>query len=194
QGPKLSDLSFRGTTMNRNNFFIHLALAFVLILVAAFAGQLNRWRKEWRSHLGPVPVSEKKRATTSEEIAMSEKRFGRPEVLVKFKSGVSEETIERLTAQRNDRVEDRIENVSGLEAIDDLDNADAMTVASEYSQLAEVEYAEPNFEIELDANYGPPVVPRDPQFNEQWALANSRQRGGKQGADISATLAWATTV
>ena len=33
--------------MNRNNFFIHLALALVLILVAAFAGQLSRWKKQW---------------------------------------------------------------------------------------------------------------------------------------------------
>ena len=181
--------------MNRNNFFIHLALAFVLILVAAFAGQLNRWRKEWRSHIGPVPVSEKKRATTSEEIAMSETRFGRPEVLVKFKSGVTQETIERLTAQRHDRVEDRIENVAGLDAIDDLDNADAATVVNEYSKLPEVEYAEPNYDIELDAVDGPlvPILPHDPQFNDQWALANSGQRGGKQGADISATLAWSIT-
>ena len=36
--------------MNRNNFLIHLALAIVLILIAAFAGQLNRWRKEWKTH------------------------------------------------------------------------------------------------------------------------------------------------
>src|SRR6185295_18751250 len=112
--------------MNRNNIFIHLALALVLVLVAAFAGQLSRWRKQWRSHLGPVPATEKKRATTTEEIALSETRsFGRPEVLVRFKSGVSQETIERLTAQRHDRVEDRIESVAGLDAIDDLDNADA---------------------------------------------------------------------
>jgi thermitase len=181
--------------MNRNNIFIHLALALVLVLVAAFAGQLNRWRKQLK-HPSIVPATEKKRATTTEEIALGETRsFGRPEVLVKFKSGVSEETIERLTAQRHDRVEDRIENVAGLEAIDDLDNDDAATVANEYSQLAEVEYAEPNFEIELDAAEGPlvPVLPHDPQFNDQWALANSGQRGGKEGADISATLAWATT-
>ena len=183
--------------MNRNNFFIHLALAFVLILVAAFAGQLNKWRKEWRSHVSPIPAGEKKRATTADEIALSETRsLGRPEVLVKFKSGVTQETIERLTAQRHDRVEDRIENVAGLDAIDDLDNAtDAATVANEYSQLPEVEYAEPNYDIELDAVEGPlePILPHDPQFNDQWALANSGQRGGKQGADISATIAWAIT-
>jgi subtilisin family serine protease len=183
--------------MNRNNFFIHIALAFVLILVAAFAGQLNRWRKEWKSHARFVPVAEKKQEMTVENISLSETRsFGSPEILVKFKSGVSQETIDRLTAQRNDRVEDRIENAEGWEAIDDLDNADASTLVSEYQQLAEVEYAEPNFEIELDESpTGPlePILPHDPQFNEQWALANSGQRGGKKGADISATIAWAIT-
>src|SRR5678816_2762676 len=100
--------------MNRNNFFIHLALALVLILVAAFAGQLNRWRKEWKAHVRIVPATEKKQPTTAEDIALSETRsFGRPEVLVKFKSGISQATIEQLTARFNDRVEDRIENVPG---------------------------------------------------------------------------------
>jgi subtilisin family serine protease len=148
--------------------------------------------------MGPIPATDKKKATTQEDIEVSvTNSFGRPEVLVKFKSGVSQDTIDRITAFRNDRVEDRIENMEGLEAIDDLDNADAATVASEYQQLPEVEYAEPNFEIELDAAEaaGPlePILPHDPQFTDQWALANSGQRGGKQGADISATLAWATT-
>lgn len=183
--------------MNRNNFFIHLALALVLILVAAFAGQLSRWRKQWKSHIVIVPSTEKKRPGTTEEIALGERRsFGRPEVLVKFKSGVSKETIEQLTERLNDSVEDRIEHAEGWASIDDIDNADASTVVNEYLQLAEVEYAEPNFDIEIpDAVEGPlvPVLPHDPQFTDQWALANSGQRGGKQGADISATLAWATT-
>ena len=180
--------------MNRNNFFIHLALAFVLILVAAFAGQLSRWRKQWKSHLVIVPSTEKKRASTVEEISVSEaRRFGRPEVLVKFKSGVSQETIERLTKQLNDQVEDRIESVEGLAAIDDIDNAEAAATVNEYLQLPEVEYAEQNYDIELDGAGLVPILPRDPQFTDQWALANSGQRGGKQGADISATLAWATT-
>lgn len=183
--------------MNRNNFLIHLALAIVLILVAAFAGQLNRWRKEWKSHMRIVHMTEKKRASTAEEIALAEGRAaGRPEVLVKFKSGVSFDTIEALTARFHDRVEDRIENAPGWESIDDLDNADANEVVAQYSALPEVEYAEPNFEIHLDAVDAPPLVPvlpKDPRFEDQWALANSGQRGGKEGADISATMAWATT-
>jgi len=183
--------------MNRNNVFIHLALALVLILVAAFAGQLSRWRKQWKNHVRIVPAAEKKQPASAEEVALSETRsFGSPEVLVKFKSGVSNEAIDALTARFHDRVEDRIENAEGWEAIDDLDNADAASIVAQYSQLPEVEYAEPNYEINLEeANEGPlvPVLPHDPQFNDQWALANSGQRGGKQGADISATLAWATT-
>jgi len=181
--------------MNRNNFFIHLALALVLILVAAFAGQLSRWRRQWKApHI--VPASDKKQPRTADEIALGETRsFGKAEVLVKFKSGVSDAAIEALTMRLNDRVEDRIENADGVAAIDDLDNEDAETVAAEYSKLPEVEYAEPNYEIKLDENEGPlvPIFPRDPQFEDQWALANSGQRGGKKGADISATLAWAKT-
>ena len=183
--------------MNRNNIFIHLSLAFVIILVAAFAGQLNRWRKEWKSQVRIVPTAEKKRPATTEEIALSETRsFGSPEVLVKFKSGVSRQQIDFLMSRLNDRVEDRIENAEGWESIDDLDNADAAATVAQYSQLPEVEYAEPNYEINLEEEAsGPlvPILPHDPQFNDQWALANSGQRGGKQGADISATLAWAKT-
>src|SRR5687768_13027520 len=182
--------------MNRNNFLIHLALAIVLILIAAFAGQLNRWRKQWKSHVGIIPAAEKKRASTAEEIALAEGRvMGRPEVLVKFKPGVSLETIEELTSRLHDRVEDRIENAPGWGSIDDLDNADPYQTVAQYLALPEVEYAEPNMEIKLDALDASllPVFPADPRFNDQWALANSGQRGGKEGADISATMAWATT-
>jgi subtilisin family serine protease len=181
--------------MNRNNFLIHLALAIVLILIAAFAGQLNRWRKQWKPRM-PVPTAEKKRPASSGEIALAESRVnGRPEVLVKFKPGVSLATIEELTERFNDRVEDRIESDPGLQAIDDLDDANADAVAAKYNTLPEVEYAEPNFEIHLDAIDAPlpPIHPSDPRFDEQWALANSGQRGGKQGADISAMHAWLTT-
>lgn len=183
--------------MNRNNFLIHLALAIVLILIAAFAGQLNRWRKQWRSQIRIVPATEKKRATTSTDIALAESRLkGHAELLVKFKPGVSRETIDALTSRLNDEVEDRIESAPGWESIDDLDDADPLVAVAQYLAQPEVEYAEPNYAIELDTATEaalPPIHPSDPRFEEQWALANSGQRGGKQGADISAMHAWLTT-
>jgi subtilisin family serine protease len=183
--------------MNRNNFLIHLALAIVLILVAAFAGQLNRWRKHWRSQMRIVPAEEKARIQTTEDLAVADAGVsGRPEVLVKFRSGISRETLDALSARMNDRIEDRIENAPGWAAIDDLDDASPTATVAKYLTLPEVEYAEENYEIMIpDAVDSPlvPVFPHDPQFGEQWALANSGQRGGKQGADISAPLAWATT-
>src|ERR1044072_166075 len=182
--------------MNRNNIFIHIALALVLVLVAAFAGQLNKWRKSWKPGRF-VPVEEKKKAMTVEDISLSEpRRRGAPEILVKFKSGISQDAIDRLTAERNDRVEDRIENIEGWEASGDFDNPHAPTRVKEYQTLREAEYADPNYDVNLEeAEAGPlvPILPHDPQFNDQWALSNSGQRGGKKGADISATVAWAST-
>jgi subtilisin family serine protease len=183
--------------MNRNNFLIHLALAIVLILIAAFAGQLNRWRKDWKTRVRIMPVAEKKRAVTTTDMAIAESRLpGRPELLVKFKNGVSPRTIDELTARFHDRVEDRIENAPGWESIDDLDDVDPYLAVAQYLALPEVEYAEPNFEIELPEAIDMPmsVQPTDPRFEEQWALANNGQRGGTAGADISAMRAWTTTI
>ena len=188
--------------MNRNNFVIHVALAIVLILVAAFAGQLVKWRKTWKPHV--IPAEEKKRIeNTTEAIALAESgAASRPEVLVKFKSGVSQETIDEITSRMHDRVEDRIENAPGWEAIDDLDNANVNEIITQYTSLPQVEYAEENYEISLSqtvevrsavTTYKTLLFPKDPMFGEQWALANSGQRGGKEGADISAVSAWGVT-
>jgi len=196
--------------MNRNNFLPHVALALILILVAAFAGQLRKW--QWKRAVRIMPGADKRHdAINNAEIASDEPpAYSRPELLVKFKPGVSAETIKRITLSLHDRVEDEIESVPGLEAIDDLDNADAESAALAYRALPEVEYAEPSYEIELSPNEREtrlevhdsaddvgaglgPVRPRDPRFGEQWALANEGQNGGKRGADISAMRAWAVT-
>jgi subtilisin family serine protease len=178
--------------MNRNNLLPHVALALVLILVATFAGQLRKWQRNWKHRVRIMPAAEKRHeAINSLEAAPYETRgISRPEVLVKFKSGVSESAIEKLTARLNDRVEDEIEAVPGLDAIDDLDDANAESVAAEYRGLPEVEYAEAVFEISTD---NAPVTPRDPRFGDQWALFNDGARGGVKGADISAMHAWHVT-
>jgi len=179
--------------MNRNNFLPHVALALVLVLIAAFAGQLRRWKTNLQHQMRMIPAEDKRRTPiNSIDAAPYETRESTaPEVLVKFKSDVSQATIEEITMRFHDRVEDQIEAVAGLDAIDDLDDATAESVADQYRGLPEVEYAEPVFEISADAFE--PILPKDPRFAEQWALLNDGARGGVKGADISATAAWATT-
>ena len=75
--------------------------------------------------------------------------------------------------------------------IEDDQGMDVATVLDEYRKLPEVEYADEIYTIQADALN--PVLPNDPRFEEQWALANNGQNGGTKGADISAALAWATT-
>jgi subtilisin family serine protease len=182
--------------MNRNNFLPHVALALVIILIAAFAGQIRQWQKHWRTshrfrsghsrpYVAPQPI-----APASEE----QNSFRPAELLVRFKAGTPPARIQDIVSGLHDRVKDAIESVSGLEVIEDEDGKDVDEVVAEYRARPEVEYAERVFEIKADENAGSfkPVVPNDPRFNEQWALANDGQRG-TAGADISAMRAWAKT-
>lgn len=184
--------------MNRNNFWIHLGIAVVLISLAAITGQVMRWKST-------VNPSEKTIKTTPKPVAVKRSVNERePEVLVKFRSGVTLAEINKIAAKNNDRVEDEIEAVKGLIAIDDLDNANAETIAAQYARMTDlVLYAEPNVEINLDPTEsakrptsvttqqtGESNLPNDPFFNEQWALKNDGQNGGKTNADLAALKAW----
>ncbi|HEX8652147.1 MAG TPA: S8 family serine peptidase [Pyrinomonadaceae bacterium] len=188
--------------MNRHNFLGHLALAITLIFLAAFAGQIRRWQNQPR----PVFVSR----TTSETQSLTPKRGG-TEVLVRFRQGTTMERVRNIVLSLNDRIEDRIESVSGLTVIEDEDGLDAEGVAAQYRAMTDlVDYAEPNFKITLEPEfeesryeeerapaeldrYVPSNWPNDPQFADQWSLENTGQRGGKFKADISAMLAWNKT-
>ncbi len=187
--------------MNRNNIWIHICIAVVLITMAAVWGQIRRWQ------VRTADSTEKSIKITAKPIApkrsTSEKE---PEVLVKFRPNVSLAEIKKITEKNNDRIEDEIETVKGLFSIDDLDNADAQKVAEQYLQMSDlVVYAEPNIQIKLDdpvntsapSDYLPRendlTGPNDPMFNEQWALNNIGQNGGKEKADIAALKAWLKT-
>ena len=184
--------------MNRNNIWIHLGIAVVVITLAAVLGQIRLWENSLRSAKSVSSDAQKSKSTRSTDSA-------EPEVLVRFKPGVSLEEIKEIAARNNDIVEDEIESVRGLVSIDDLNNADAETTASQYAAMSDiVEYAGPNNEIRVD----PPSVPtsrrdllfrrslgqpNDPQFDQQWALNNLGQDGGTKRADIAALEAWVKT-
>ena len=187
--------------MNRNNFWIHLGIAVVIITLAAVLGQIRQWENSLRPTTATTPPKIKTPPPARDEHSSS----ATPEVLVRFKAGVSLDDIRNIAARKNDLMEDEIESVKGLVSIDDLDNADADEVAAQYSAMSDlVEYAQPNYEIRLD----PPGSeasrrdlvfrqsagkPNDPQFDQQWALNNVGQDGGTDRADIDALEAWLKT-
>ncbi|CAN5466772.1 hypothetical protein BH20ACI1_BH20ACI1_04530 [soil metagenome] len=186
--------------MNRNNFWIHLGIALVVIGFAAIIGQVVRWE---------TSQSDSQRTfnkTTQKPLAVKRSNIeSQPEVLVKFRPDVSLTEIKKIVGKNNDRIEDIFQQEKGWFSIDDLDNRDMETVAAQYRAMSDiVDYAEPNNEIKLDdptdfsapAKFSSedtpnPLMPNDPMFNEQWALNNAGQGGGKEKADIRAILAWA---
>jgi subtilisin family serine protease len=186
--------------MNRNNIWIHVSIAVVIITIAAVLGQIDRWRSALKAPAAPAAQVDAKR----EKKKPADDR--KPEVLVRFKPGISLGRIRAIAGTNHDRLVDEIESVSGLSVIDDLDDADAGAVAAQYSAMKDyVEYAEPNYKIELDDPTAPLAAhdlldrhssfprPNDPQFGDQWALSNLGQDGGKEHADIDALKAWLTT-
>ncbi|MGD9630314.1 MAG: S8 family serine peptidase [Pyrinomonadaceae bacterium] len=187
--------------MNRGNILVHIVIAVVLISLAAVVGQIGRWRSALKTE--DVPRVKKVVKTVSNQRTAADNEA---EVLVRFKSGVTMPEIKRIVSRNNDRIEDEIESVNGLVAVDDLDNADVADVVRQYQDLSDyVEYSEPNYEIRLDdpvnRNTRPreidpsdlPGAPNDPQFPDQWALNNTGQNGGKANAHIDALRAWAKT-
>jgi subtilisin family serine protease len=185
--------------MNRNNFWIHFCIAVIVIAFAAVLGQLRLWQskpffsREMTVKSTPKPIAVKRSSEDRE-----------PEVMVKFRPNVSLTEIKKIVARNNDRIEDILQQEKGWYSIDDLDNHDMEKVAAQYAQMSDfVEYASPNYEIRYDdpTSYSPSEnilhnpnpsepMPNDPMFNEQWALNNSGQNGGKAKADIAALKAW----
>ncbi len=186
--------------MNRNNIWIHIGIAVVLITMAAVLGQIGRWRMALHDRSDAIQkrVETIKAEQTSANTA--------PEVLVRFKPGISLAQIRSIATANNDALSDEIESVSGLAVIDDLDNADAQAVADQYAAMSDsVAYAEVNYRIKLDDPIQKDAVkdgvyrettaemPNDPLFGDQWALNNLGQDGGTKRADIDALEAWTKT-
>jgi subtilisin family serine protease len=177
--------------MSRKTLWLNLSIALALVLIAAFAGQLHKWQKQRDNRRASVAT---KATSEPAENGDPDQTTRKTEILVRFKSGVTQQAIESIATRLNDEVEDRIEAVDGLEVIEDEDNKTSDEVVAQYRALSEVEYAEANSEIKLDHdNAGNHVHANDELFFKQWGLFNHGQDGGKVGADISAMRAWAVT-
>jgi thermitase len=195
--------------MNRRNYTVHIALAVALILLATIVGQVRRLN--WRGHFDE-PHVRVRIATPRIEVnsgsdaadSFGPENIYEHEALVRFKHGVSEERIQAIVARLHDKVEDEIESVDGLVAVEDLNGEPSDQIVRDYASLPEVEYAEPNEVIKADPLDADSIRarfvssdfdggPNDPLLTEQWGLVNTGQRDGKSQADISALAAWSKT-
>src|ERR1041384_1164978 len=110
------------------------------------------------------------------------------EILVRFRSGVSEKEKETIIAAHGGRKKKQLKGDSGFEKLELAAGRDAKTAVLQLLLNPHVQFAEPNFLIAKED-----VNPNDPQFLEQWALQNSGQGGGQFGSDIRARSAWDKT-
>ncbi len=188
--------------MNRNNIWIHVGIAVVLITLAAVLGQIRLWENKLSS--SKSTSSEVVRTAPAPVYPGPVRASSEAELLVHFRPGVSLAQIKQIANRNNDLLDDNYEAVKGWVSIDDLDNADAEATAKQYEAMSEfVDYAEPNNRIELDpldpvsskdlVDRSISGSPNDPRFGDQWSLNNVGQDGGRKLADIGALLAWGKT-
>ncbi|HEX8370362.1 MAG TPA: S8 family serine peptidase [Pyrinomonadaceae bacterium] len=192
--------------MNRQNIWIHITIAVIIITTAAVLGQIRRWQ----STLGMFNDKTVTKQAPKPVAVNRTTKDCQPEVLVKFRPGVDLAEIKKIAAKNNDKVEDEIEAVKNLISIDDLDGLEAEKVAEQYRRMTDlVLYAEPIVQIKLEPTenfrevtaktFESPNLPNelnlpnDPMFGDQWALKNGGQNGGKENADIAAPKAWEKT-
>jgi thermitase len=120
-------------------------------------------------------------------------RYAERQVLVKFKTGLSEKLIEGTLTAFGART---IQKIDALEVYQLRIPATASVEETVFAlgRDPDVEYAEPNFIAHIAA-----ATPNDPYFRYQYALRNTGQEigtdgpKGKSDADIKAPEAWGET-
>jgi subtilisin family serine protease len=156
--------------MSRNKYILYIAIGLVLLLAVVFVTQVRKLQKQLPSSVRIIPSDSKSRTDVAQNGIEENAAVNRPEVLVKFRAGISHAVIDQITARLNDQLQDEIEAVPGLTAIDDRDNGAAAEIASQYRLLPEVEYAEANYELDINQSVQPKASTSSPTGTPQWAL------------------------
>jgi subtilisin family serine protease len=109
------------------------------------------------------------------------------ELLVKFKPGTPSVHIAAALPRATAVSIRSFALVPGLRYVKLAPGVTIDAALAAYRARSDVEYAEPNYIVHIDA------VPNDPRFVEQWGLNNTGQTGGVVNADIDGPEAWNLT-
>jgi subtilisin family serine protease len=153
----------------------------VLGLISCGSGsQQNRSEQSTAIHSTAGPAGE---APAKKNVSA---KYVPGEVLVKFKSGASITSMNKLHSVLGaGKIRDlRHLGIHQMKLPEDVTVEEAVQV---YRSDPSVEFAEPNYIVKAAA------APNDPGYSQQWGLHNTGQTGGTLGADIHAQEAWDTT-
>ncbi len=124
------------------------------------------------------------KALVNDKPASEALAFVKDEILVKFKKGISNETINEINKLHGATIKGR-KLIGGFKRLKFSNNTkSARKLIEEYRTLEEVVFAEPNYIVKATA------IPNDGHFNNLWGLNNIGQAEGTSGADIGAIDAW----
>ena len=108
------------------------------------------------------------------------------EILVKFKKSATALSINAVLSETDSAPKKEFRSI-GVHQIALPDGLSVDEAVEAYSREPNVEYAEPNYIVSIDA------IPDDAYFANLWGLDNSGQTGGTDDADIDAPEAWDLT-
>lgn len=146
-----------------------LILCFLPSLSESLGGQKQ-------SSLGPKPPS---------SVSWSgQPKFEPTEILVRFRSGVSQNEMNSLHAAIHARPVKSWASVSRLQLVKLPAGVGTKEALQAYRESPAVLYAEPNYIVHALS------TPNDPNFAQLWGLQNTGQLGGTPAADIRAAQAW----
>jgi len=151
--------------------FVAIQLIFIICAaVSSAAGDLNTGRRE----------TAEPRALNR---AQSLPEYEPGEILVKFKIDSEPSQRENLHKKQGSKKIRELKG-RGLQRVKIRPGLSVEEAVAIYSADSLVEYAEPNYIVELER------TPSDPDFSLLWNMQNTGQSGGKAGADIDAVRAW----
>jgi thermitase len=121
--------------------------------------------------------------------ASGEAAFAPGRILVRVEDSAPANAIAAVNRKNDARVEEKIPHtrVNVVDLPKDLSVPEAV---ERYEASPQVEYAEPDYKIQLA---GGVLVPNDPGFPNMYGLNNTGQTGGTPDADIDAPEAWTAT-
>lgn len=160
-------------------------------------------------NIQPINMGREKWANFEPKVAADVGLNSNREIIVKYRNCDKGKYVKSSVQKSLSLSPFKVKNMlrkNNIEVLEIADSEDMNKVISEFENNPDVEYAQPNYRLELfssllDQNErgkseGTPspellfLAQDEPRFDEQWGLCNNAENGGIKGFDINALTAW----